>query len=788
MINPNSGHLGRVPISRGVRAAVLVALLGAQSATPIGATESITGPVYGGTFSWAIPGLTVVPPTGNGFLGVTAFRGRFVAVERNGIASTSIDGVAWVGHALPGPNGGANQAFIAAGATRVAIIGQGVAWTSVDGDVWTAASAPPPGPGQPTAMTALADGFVAVGIAPGRRRAAAWVSVDGASWTASPDQSAFDHFCPTAVAAAPAGRVVAVGDDCYPYLARPAAAISDDGGLTWRRAPAQTQLSEEGRLTAVVAGGPGFIAVGGVIRDVYPGWPTGTAMFVSADGLAWRRVGYFAEASSFAGRFLNAIPGGYLAIAAGPDKSATFVSVDGLRWTRSTSLPATPQTINDDFRDGINGLAVNENAIVAAGTTDLVGFVDVPKLGGFTILGTLTAGPAITGQIPVPPVIPTPRPPSAPAQPSFPGTVTWAGEPLPVNAPLGAAVLRSSVSDVTRWRGGFAAVGSESFESEPFGPSIPGRAVVWTSPNGVKWTEHPLPSNCIGGAIAATRTVLVVVSTAGICRSSDGAGWTRVIDTPRIPYGTGGIVDVIAGGAGFILTMAYSTSTTVNVKVWHSVDGLHWKSAGRPAAFSNIDAKAVAAGPRGIVILGQRYITGSGYDTTFMPLRSRDGMTWARGVPQRAFEPSSLDLNEAAMISGGPGYIAAGSYQPRSRTGAAVWTSPDGLAWKRVHFVLPASGYVEFDGLARIGPGFAVVGLLAPPSQEDPARPTVWLSPDGSRWRSGVSLPFPTDGPVEWVDITGVAGGSARLVAVGIRHEKGGHPAAQVWTGTYRAP
>ncbi len=779
MINPNSGHLGRVPISRGVRAAVLVALLGAQSSTPIGATESTTGPVYGGTFSWAIPGLTVVPPTGNGFLGVTTFRGRFVAVERNGIASTSIDGVAWVGHALPGPNGGANPALIAAGANRVAIIGQGLAWTSVDGDVWTAANAPPTGPAQPAAMTALADGFVALGIAPGRRRAAAWVSADGSSWTASPDQSAFDHFCPTAVAAAPTGRLVAVGDDCYPYLARPAAAISDDGGLTWRRAPAQTQLSEGGRLTAVVAGGPGFIAAGGVIRDVYPGDP-GIAMFVSADGLAWRRAGYFVEGGS---AFLNAIPGGYLVVATAGQKPATFVSIDGLRWARSTSLPATPHALNDDFDDAIHGLAVNGNAIVGVGTTDLNRFVDVSVPGAFTVLGTLTPGPAITGQTSVPPIIPTPRPPSALAQPSFPGTVTWAVEPLPVAAPPGAVVVHSGVGNVTRWRGGFAAVGAVWFESGPLGPSIAGRDVVWTSPDGARWTEHPLPSNC-RGRIATTGTAIVVGGDAGICRSADGVAWTRVTE---IPHQIRGFVDVIAGGPGFVLTMGYSTSTSVSVKVWRSTDGLRWRTAGHPVAFNNLEPQALATGPRGLVILGQRYVSGSGYDEHFVPLQSRDGITWSKGGRQPAFEPLSFDVGPASVISGGPGYIAAGSYQPRSQTGVAVWTSPDGLAWKRVHFVLPPSGYVEFDGLARIGPGFAVVGLLAPPSQEDPARPTVWLSPDGSRWRSGISLPFPADGPADWVQITGAAGGSARIVAVGDR-SGGGRTQAEVWTGTYRAP
>jgi len=192
--------------------ALVVAIVG-QSATTATATDYATGPVYGRMFSWTPPALTVVPPTGNGFLGVTAFRGRFVAVERNGVASASVDGATWVGHALPRPAGGATKAFIAAGENRVAIIGQGVAWASVDGDAWTAATVPPLGPAEPTAMIALAGGFVAIGIASSGRRAAAWSSADGSTWVASSDQSAFDHLCPRALAASPTGRVVAVGDD-----------------------------------------------------------------------------------------------------------------------------------------------------------------------------------------------------------------------------------------------------------------------------------------------------------------------------------------------------------------------------------------------------------------------------------------------------------------------------------------------------------------------------------------------------------------------------------------------
>jgi hypothetical protein len=765
---------GRVLTPRGRFALVLVVLV-AQSATPATAVEYASGPVYGGTFAWAIPAIAGVPPSGHGFLGVTSFSGRFIAVERNGVASTSSDGRTWVGEALPGSIVGAEEsAQIAAGTNRVAIIGTGAAWATADGDTWIRATAPPMGPATPTAMTALGDGFVAVGVAPGRRRAAAWVTADGITWNAAPDQPAFDHFCPTAIIGKPGGRVVAVGDDCYPYLARPTAAFSDDGGVTWSRAPVQASFSEEGRLTAVVTGAPGFIAVGVGIRDVYPR-ASGTAIFVSADGFSWRRVGYFASppAYGYGHVFLGMVPGGYLAFATGGEKVDTFVSVDGLRWTQSGSV-----AINDQDANAIRGFAVNGASLVGVGTT--YRHVDyIPQ--AFIVVGALSPGPAVSGQVPVPPTIPKPAAPSVPRQPAFPGTVGWAVAPFPVDPPAGTLVLGSQVHDVSRWQGGFAAVGSETFDGAP-----QGRDVVWTSSNGTRWTEHPLPATCGNMRwIAATQTAIVVAGEAGICRSTDGRRWTRAVD---VPHQIKGFVDVAAGGPGFLILMGYPTSGSVSVKVWRSVDGLRWRTAGHPAAFSNLAPSVIADGPRGIVVLGQQFTSGRGYDDIFRPLRSRDGATWARGLRQAAFEPQSFAEGRAVMIRGGPGYLATGSYQPRSRTGAAVWTSPDGLAWKRTYLVMPASGYIEIGGLARIGPGYAVVGVVAPPSQEDPALPTVWLSPDGVSWRSGVGLPLPVDGAGAWVDMAAVAGGTVRIVAVGTRHVTGAYGTAFAWTGIHRAP
>ena len=108
-MNTSRSLMGRKQVSRAVLGFALLALGIGSSPTTVAATTYTSGPVYGGAFTWTTPALRVVPPTGSGFLGVAAFRGRFVAVERNAVASTSIDGATWVGHALPGPGGAARN-------------------------------------------------------------------------------------------------------------------------------------------------------------------------------------------------------------------------------------------------------------------------------------------------------------------------------------------------------------------------------------------------------------------------------------------------------------------------------------------------------------------------------------------------------------------------------------------------------------------------------------------------------------------------------------------------------
>jgi hypothetical protein len=119
----------------------------------------------------------------------------------------------------------------------------------------------------------------------------------------------------------------------------------------------------------------------------------------------------------------------------------------------------------------------------------------------------------------------------------------------------------------------------------------------------------------------------------------------------------------------------------------------------------------------------------------------------------RVIDPSFADplgdLTMTAVARGGPGLVAVGS----GPLGAAVWTSPDGLAWTRVpdapsfHGAPMAAVAGGSHGLVAVGPDVA------------------WRSTDGRAWQRSPSPPrLGTDDPGQPISVVGWRDG---YVAVG---------------------
>lgn len=115
-----------------------------------------------------------------------------------------------------------------------------------------------------------------------------------------------------------------------------------------------------------------------------------------------------------------------------------------------------------------------------------------------------------------------------------------------------------------------------------------------------------------------------------------------------------------------------------------------------------------------------------------------------------------------AVVAGGPGLVAVGYESPA----AAVWTSENGLSWKRAAKGAPAlagRGIAGMSGVAAAGPGFVAVGGDELGGDWDAA---VWVSKSGLSWRRVGAGSAALEGNGSQL-MRGVVAAGPRLVAVG---------------------
>lgn len=242
-------------------------------------------------------------------------------------------------------------------------------WTSPDGLAWSR-SAVPSGPGQVAAFAAGGPGFVAVGTR--SNRAAAWTSTDGLTWSAVPDTrdlGVADGSGMAQMSAVVRGGpgFVAVGAESGGGGAtgREGAVWMSIDGIAWRR----TAVPDPGDwMHDVVAGGPGLVAVG----SAQPG--TGeeqkAAVWTSTDGTLWTRV---ADGPEFANGLIGAVvnaPKGLLAVGDTLDAKTgalhpmSWTSADGLSWTAAVAGTEPPRS---DPPQAFEGSIIGDVAKVADG-------------------------------------------------------------------------------------------------------------------------------------------------------------------------------------------------------------------------------------------------------------------------------------------------------------------------------------------------------------------------------------------------------------------------------------
>lgn len=178
---------------------------------------------------------------------------------------------------------------------------------------------------------------------------------------------------------------------------------------------------------------------------------------------------------------------------------------------------------------------------------------------------------------------------------------------------------------------------------------------------------------------------------AGYCSSQDGLSWSA--DSPaRLPQGTA-LSSIAKGEAGFVL-VGSSDATGSTPAAFFSADGHAWQAASVTGSATSGMVDAVA-GPSGYVAAGWDQTN----DSTFTPLtlwHSPDGLTWRSS-------PSPIS-GQGALFSTGTSYLLSGPGETPTAGRLPLWRSEDGRSWQRVAF----TGQIALravDDVIRLGDG-----------------------------------------------------------------------------------
>lgn len=320
-----------------------------------------------------------------------------------------------------------------------------------------------------------------------------------------------------------------------------------------------------------------------------------------------------------------------------------------------------------------------------------------------------------------------------------------------------------AVRDVVVAGSGFVAVGSSG---------VRGPGAAWASTDGTTWQVTPGETALTSmplDAVVATGTGLTAFGHAcpegGECVTAgevtfDGRAWSQ---EPAFVGASGALPVRFATIGGHLVGVGFTYATVNPVvyagRVWTSSTGSTWTQVPDGPVFAKAQINDVAIGPHGLVAVGSAQ-TGSELGTDAAVWTSPDGMVWKR-------LPSQPDFSDAAMFAivvSGSGLVAVG----QGAQGAAVWTSADGSRWVRVADA-PALNNAVMYGVVSVSAGLIAVGY-----GHDSA--VIWTSPDATTW---TRVP---DGPTfAMAQAVAVAAKGDDVVVVGGANGETS-PAAIIWS------
>jgi hypothetical protein len=351
------------------------------------------------------------------------------------------------------------------------------------------------------------------------------------------------------------------------------------------------------------------------------------------------------------------------------------------------------------------------------------------------------------------------------------------------------------INDIVAWNGGFVAVG---FVPVPYGSAgtADEQVAFWSSPDGTTWTRTgidgtPFTAGAVSGLVA-TSSGIVAWGTLGqatctgqgegmtcdptpvmLWTSPNGAKWTQVADVSM--FGGATVTNVTVGAQGLV---AAGDTGWDSPAIWVSVTGATWQRLTLPTStFAAAHFSSVRATAAGYVLAGATGGTAPVSGGVAAPSTgvaaawwSPDGRTWTKGTVNRT---SGIGTSLGSIDVGASGMVAVGSAE--GGKAAAAWTSTDGRTWQPIALgyfgaPTPAAGVPTLPGLVVRSDGTHLVAI-----DEDQSSILMWISSDGVNWRR-LAFSGSTDTiPSTYGNAFVVAGG---LIVLG---QQGSSPAVPVW-------
>ena len=530
--------------------------------------------------------------------------------------------------------------------------------------------------------------------------------------------------------------IVAMGSQTSDGVVRQQFFVSANGGAGWRLAPVRAAGGGQpplGYPAARIAGGPaGWLAAGP------------QAIWTSPNGRSWTLSATHGITPMLPGDamwVLNSTSDGFLAAGAGADgnhatQAVIWTSRDGVTWQRKTAAQLglagpgeTVQSISYITARGpntvISGQVSNRGATYAGVWLSTDGGDTWTRV---TVPADHGAGTAITGVgsdasglLAVRPGRSTSGTPDAVAYFSPNGTAWQYAGTIGASAGWNPNLVKGSDF-------GFVVAGA----------SAAGQLVAFTSTGaGGTWQQTGSLGNAdtqsvVGATVASAGTIVAVgytspskVSQQPVFLEASAAGSVRPVPLASIPELA---VNGLSVAAGQQIAVGSAEGYPA---VWRKASGGSWALV---TSLSQVSATPGLAALTGVTHGSSGWLAVGAPGPVVMT--SADGTAWQPDTGPHSITADLAGVSALAVAAGPRGYVIVGKLvAPGGSCVADVWWSPNLTFWMRAHDVNDATGSSQVLAVAADARGFVSAG-------SHNGKPAVWTTTDGTTWRT-IVLPVP---------------------------------------------